>query len=142
MDRDMTADFDAEIDVTFDFDDETARRTRRYVSDVVTAFGLRGDSSFVETEPRASAYVALDGRLPDFPDHDVALLWNELSGWSAAVEDRGGELVVVARMAGDPRPEPTAVVHWAQSLFCRERTEGQANRDFAAFVPSPRASDS
>ena len=37
------------------------------------------------------AYVALDGRLPDFPDHDVALLWNELTGWSAAVEDRRGE---------------------------------------------------
>jgi hypothetical protein len=142
MDRDMTVDFDfdPEIDIAFDFDDETARRTQRYVREVVTGFGLRGDSSFVETEPRAAAYVALDGRLPDFPDHDVALLWNELSGWSAAVEDRSGELVVVARMGGDPRPEPAAVVRWVRGLFRRERPEVRANRDFAAFVPAPRVS--
>jgi len=136
MDRDMV---DFEID--FDFDDSAARRVRRYVREVVGGLGLRGDSSFVETEPRAAAYVALDGRLHDFPDHDVALLWNEPSGWSAAIEDRLGELVEVARLAGDPRPSPASVVRWVQGLFRAERTEESANREFAAFVPSPRAND-
>lgn len=138
MDRDMI-DFEIDVDVEFDFDDSEARRVRRYVRDVVGGLGLRGDSSFVETEPRAAAYVALDGRLRDFPDHDVALLWDERTGWSAAVEDRLGELVEVARMDGEPRPAAAAVVRWVVSLFRTERTPEETNRDFAAFVPEPRA---
>ncbi|WP_112274199.1 DUF6292 family protein [Lentzea terrae] len=138
MDRDM---IDFEIDLTVDFDDSEARRVRRYVRDVVGGLELRGDSSFVETEPHAAAYVALDGRLRDFPDHDVALLWDERTGWSAAVEDRLGELVEVARMHGEPRPAPAAVVRWVMRLFHTERTAGTTNRDFAAFVPTPRAND-
>ncbi|MGW6929005.1 DUF6292 family protein [Lentzea sp. NPDC054927] len=130
----MTIDFDFEMD----FDDSVARRVRRYVGEVVAGLGLRGDSSFVETQPRAGAYVALDGRLPDFPDHYVALQWNELTGWSAAVEDRLGELVEVARMDGDPHPSPVAVVNWVTGLLHTEQAE-VSNRDFAAFVPSPRA---
>jgi hypothetical protein len=132
MDRDVIIDFD------LDFDDSAARRVRRYVRQVVTGLGLRGDSSFVETEPHAGAYVALDGRLPDFPDHDVALTWHERTGWSAAVEDRGGEPVEIARMDGDPLPAPAAVVAWVRGLFHHERAADTSNRDFAAFVPSPR----
>jgi hypothetical protein len=135
MDRDVIIDFD------IDFDDSAARRVRRYVREVVVGLGLRGDSSMVETEPRAGAYVALDGRLPDFPDHDVALLWNELTGWSAAVEDRLGELVEIARLGGDPLPASAVVVEWVRGLFRRERTDDRSNRDFAAFVPSPRGND-
>ena len=119
MDRDMTIDFDVDLDVhlDIDFDDSAVRRVQRYVREVVAGLGLRGDSSFVETQPRAGAYVALDGRLPDFPDHDVALLWNEWNGWSAAVEDRMGELVEVERMNGDPHPSPAAVVSWVKGLL-------------------------
>ncbi|WP_189251961.1 DUF6292 family protein [Lentzea flava] len=135
----LALDLDSDIDLDIDFDDSAARRARRYVREVVAGIGLRGDSSFVETEPHPAAYVALDGRLPDFPDHDVALLWNESSGWSAAIEDRRGELVVVARMGGDPRPSAGAVVSWVRGLFRRECAQGRSNRDFAAFVPSPRA---
>lgn len=136
MDRDMM-----DLDLDFDFDDSEARRVRRYVREIVGGLGLRGDSSLVETEPRAGAYVALDGRLSDFPDHDVALLWNELTGWSAAIEDRIGDLVEVARLEGDPRPSPAAVVRWVVSLLRAERASERTNRDFAAFVPAPRAHD-
>lgn len=80
--------------------------------------------------------MALDGRLPDFPDHDVALLWNELTGWSVAVEDRRGELVELTRRDGDPRPVPAAVVSWVTGLLRPEIAVD--NRDFTAFVPSPR----
>lgn len=117
MDRDMTIDFDVDLDLTIDFDDSAVRQVRRYVREVVAGLGLRGDSSCVETQPRVGAYVALDGRLPDFPDHDVALLWNERTGWSAAVEDRLGELVEVERLNGDPRPSPGAVVSWVRGLL-------------------------
>ena len=56
MDRDVIA---FEIDLTVDFDDSEARRVRRYVRDVVGGLELRGDSSFVETEPHAAAQVYL-----------------------------------------------------------------------------------
>jgi hypothetical protein len=135
MDRDVIIGFD------LDFDDSAASRVRRYVRQVVTGLGLRGDSSFVETEPRAGAYVALDGRLPDFPDHDVALVWHEATGWAAAVEDRIGDLVEIARMGGDPRPAPAAVVRWVRGLFRGEQPDHRSNRDFAAFVPTPREND-
>lgn len=138
MDRDMTIGIDFDMDFEFDFDDSVARRVRRYVSEVVAGLGLRGDSSFVETQPRAGAYVALDGQLPDFPGHDVALLWNERNGWSAAVEDRLGELVEVARQVGDPHPPAAAVVSWVKGLLHSEQAKEASNRDFAAFVPGPR----
>lgn len=124
------------IDFEIDFDDSAVREVRHYMGEVVAGLGLRGDSSMVEMEPRAAAYVALDGRLPDFPDHYVALVWDELTGWAVAVEDRLGELVEVARLAGDPRPAPTAVVRWVAGLLHEE--QGLANRDFAAFVPQQR----
>ncbi|HUQ62039.1 DUF6292 family protein [Lentzea sp.] len=127
---------DLDIDFDIDFDDSVDRRTRQYVREVVAGLGLLGDSSFVETQPRAAAYVALDGRLPEFPDHDVALLWNELTGWSVAVEDRLGDLVELVRQGGNPRPAPAAVVSWADGLLRPDVTVD--NRDFAAFVPSPR----
>lgn len=138
MEQEMPGDldFDLDLDVYLDFDDTVARRARQYVREVVMGLGLRGDSSFVETHPRTAAYVALDGRLPDFPDHYVALLWNELTGWSVAVEDRRGELVELERLDGDPRPAPAVVVSWVQGLLRPEVTVD--NRDFRAFVPSPR----
>ncbi|MGV9301451.1 DUF6292 family protein, partial [Amycolatopsis sp. NPDC003676] len=34
---------------------------------------------------RDQAYVALDGHLPAYPGRDVALLWDEIHGWAAAV---------------------------------------------------------
>ncbi|SEQ17978.1 DUF6292 family protein [Lentzea albida] len=125
------------IDIEIDFDDSAVREVRHYLTQVVTGLGLRGDSSCADMEPMVTAYVALDGRLPDFPDHYVALVWNELTGWAVAVEDRLGELVEVARLEGDPRPSPDAVVSWVSGLLHEEH--GRANRDFAAFVPSQRA---
>lgn len=114
----------SEIGFDIDFDDSAARGVRHYVRQVVTGLGLRGDSSCIDAEPRVGAYVALDGRLPDFPEHYVALVWNELGGWSAAVENRLGELVEVARMGGDPTPAPAAVVRWANGLLGRAGLAG------------------
>ncbi|MFD5830308.1 DUF6292 family protein [Lentzea sp. NPDC060358] len=135
MNRDTHSHLDIGFDI--DFDDSVDRRVRQYVREVVTGLGLRGDSSFVEADPRPAAYVALDGRLPDFPDHYVALVWDELTGWSVAVEDRIGELVEVERLGGDVRPAPLVVVDWVTGLLRPE----SGNRDFAAFVPGPRAAD-
>jgi uncharacterized protein DUF6292 len=104
-----------------DFDDSVARGLHRYVRLVCQALGLRGTSSYIQSDEPLSAYVALDGRFGGFPDHDVALLWEESRGWSAAVETSGGEdLRVVATLGGDVLPPPDTVASWTHDLFQRD----------------------
>lgn len=120
-----------------DFDDTVARGLRRYVQLVSRSVGLRGEGSYTQADEVAHAYIALDGTLPSFPDHDVALLWDETHGWSAAVEPRGGgEPQVVARLTGDVLPAPDAVATWARGLFRHHRTVETPAPD-----PRPRGGD-
>lgn len=108
--------------VELDFDDSVARGLRGYVRLVTRSVGLRGECSYVQTDEVAHAYVAIDGALPLFPGQDVALLWDEKSGWAAAVEHRNGsEPQVVARLGGDVLPSPEAVAEWARGLFHQHR---------------------
>ncbi|MFL6125363.1 DUF6292 family protein [Actinophytocola sp.] len=101
-----------------DFDDSVARGLLHYVRRVSRALDLHGECSYVQTDEPFSAYIALDGRLGQFPNRDVALLWEEGRGWSAAVESGGGEeLLVVARLGADVLPPPAAVAAWARALF-------------------------
>lgn len=118
-----------------DFDDSVTRGLHRYVQLVTRAVGLRGDCSYVQVDEVAHAYVALDGSLPPFPDHDVALLWDEAHGWSAAVEQRSDrEPRVVARLPGDVLPPPEAVAVWVRRLFRQHHT-------VESTEPNPRAGD-
>ncbi|XVV07949.1 DUF6292 family protein [Actinosynnema sp. CA-248983] len=99
-----------------DFDDTTARRLRRYVDQVAAALGLGGDCACVDAGPPANAYVALEGRIPSFPDWDVALLWDEEFGWSGAIETTADE-VVLAYMGGHTVPPPEEVARFATDLL-------------------------
>jgi hypothetical protein len=105
--------------VDWEFDDEGAvRALLAYVSDVTRALGLSGECSFVQSDgSRLGAYLALDGHLPGFADRDVALLWDEVRGWSVAVESDSSEPpFVLARLRGPVRPEPAAVARWVDGL--------------------------
>jgi Family of unknown function (DUF6292) len=107
-----------------DFDDSVMRGLHRYVRLVSQALGLRGECSFVQPD---SAYIALDGRLDRFPDHDVALLWEETRGWSAAIETHSGEeLIVVARFGQELLPPPETVAAWTRGLFHPHRDPAPA----------------
>lgn len=104
-----------------DFDDRVVRGLRRYVHLVSGAAGLRGACSVVQSDDPLSAYIALDGRLRGFPDHDVALLWEETGGWSAALETHSGvELQAVAYLDRGVLPPPDAVAAWTRELFRRD----------------------
>jgi hypothetical protein len=110
----------AVADVGFyeDFDDAVWLSLRRYVEQVIAALGLSGESFYVQAEPPASAYLAVDGRLPGFPDDDVALLWSETSGWSVAVEAGDGlQVLVLHHLRGGTRPSPHAVARWLGELL-------------------------
>jgi hypothetical protein len=105
-----------------DFDDAVVWGLRGYVRLVTEGLGLTGECSYVHVNRPAAAYLALDGRLPGFPDRDVALSWDEGCGWSAAVETHSGEdLIVVAYFGSDVLPPPEAVAEWARGLFRGER---------------------
>ncbi|HEX6347450.1 DUF6292 family protein [Umezawaea sp.] len=100
------------------FDDGSVRGLRDYVRRVGRALGLSGECSCVEVDRPLGAYLALDGRVPSFPNWDVALLWREDEGWAVAVEPDGvEEPVVLARMGGDPVPSPHEVARWAQDFL-------------------------
>lgn len=101
-----------------DFDDSVVRGLERYVRLVTKALGLRGDGSYVHAGDPANAYIALDGRFSHFPGRDVALLWDEQRGWSAAVEtSSSAELLTVAHLYGDVMPPPQEVAAWARHLL-------------------------
>jgi hypothetical protein len=106
--------------MSLDFDDEVTRTLRQYARSVTDALGLNGECSCVLGEAPASLYLALDGHLARFPEHDVALLWDGRHGWSAAIEPRGGgDLVVVADFDGPVFAPPLAVAQWVAALFRR-----------------------
>jgi hypothetical protein len=141
--------------VELDFDDALTWGLRGYVRRVTEELGLTGECSYVQAERPAGAYLALEGRLPGFPDRDVALLWDEEGGWSAAVETHSGEDVLVqARFGSDVVPAPQAVARWARALLLgrvtpeprsgapRDRRRDLVSRlapyTAAALVPMPR----
>jgi len=101
-----------------DFDDALVRGLQGYVRSVTEELGLSGECSCVQVEWPVGAYLALDGRLPGFPDRDVALVWDEERGWSAAIETHSGEdLLVQAHFGPDLVPSPQAVARWVRVLF-------------------------
>jgi hypothetical protein len=57
--------------------------------------------------------MALDWQLNG---RDVALVWEENVGWSAATEDDSAELYVVAHLDGEIAPEPVTVAQFAATL--------------------------
>jgi len=101
-----------------DFDDSALRNLLAYVHRVSSALGLRSDCACVLTERPVGVYLAVDGHLNGYPDRDATLLWDEQRGWSAAVETYSGEdLLVIADMGPEIRPEPTRVAEWATGLL-------------------------
>lgn len=68
-----------------------------YVWAVAEGWRIGAESCVVDTEPPAWAYVALEWTLPRYPDRDLALLWDERTGWAVAIETHSSEdLIVVA----------------------------------------------
>ena len=104
--------------IRLDFDDRVARGLQHYILQVRLALGLRGECSYSQADEPASAYIALDDRLDAYPDRDVALLWDERLGWSAALEDhRSSDLLVVAYFGQTVLPPPAEVAKWTANLF-------------------------
>jgi hypothetical protein len=107
-----------------DLDDgtEPVRGLRRYLELVGTTVGVSEDLVVWTGDVPATAYIPLDGRLPGFPELDLALLWDEESGWAAAIEtDSGYDLIAVSYLGGDVLPPPGEVKRFVISLLAGGR---------------------
>ncbi|MFC4857115.1 DUF6292 family protein [Actinophytocola glycyrrhizae] len=98
---------------------------RAYLADVTTALGIGLESCTVDHDTPVSAYVALDEHLPGYPGHDTALLWDEVRGWSAAIEThRSRELVVIRHLGGSVVPPPEQVARFVAALRADDHRVG------------------
>ncbi|MFD2470385.1 DUF6292 family protein [Amycolatopsis silviterrae] len=100
---------------------------RDYLAEVTRALGIGLESCIVDQDPTLSVYVALDGYLPGYPERDVALRWDEVRGWSIAVEARSGEDLVVVRYLGgtSAAPPPERLVRFVTALREDDHRIGQ-----------------
>lgn len=107
-------------DTEFSFE----RRLRGYLGAVARAVGVGPESCTIDLDTPVSAYVALDWRLRRVPGHDLALVWDEVRGWAAALEDTGGDAVVLAYLGGEVLPEPRAVVRFLADVRADDPAAG------------------
>ncbi len=103
------------------FGEAVIRGLHRYVRSVIEELGMRGNAFYAQLEPTAGAYIALDRKLPDHPDQDVALVWDERYGWSLALETNSSEdLITVAYHGLEILPSPAAVAAFTREVCARE----------------------
>ncbi|MBE1495199.1 hypothetical protein H4696_002299 [Amycolatopsis lexingtonensis] len=95
-----------------------ARGLRAYLARVAGAVGVGFESCSLDLDVPSSGYVALDRTLPDLPAHDLALIWDEVHGWSAEVEpESGGAAKVLGYLGGtEVVPPPRAVARFLDAL--------------------------
>ncbi|MEV6908726.1 DUF6292 family protein [Amycolatopsis sp. NPDC051071] len=99
------------------FGEAVLQGLHRYVRLVIEELGLHGDAFYAQLEPTAGAYIALDRKLPEYPDRDVALVWDERYGWSVALEtDSSEDLITVAYHGREILPSPSAVAAFAREV--------------------------
>lgn len=97
---------------------------RRYVAQVAAAVGAGPEATWCEWADAPSAYIALDGGLPGYPDRDAALTWAAERGWAVAVETGCGEdLLITASLNGDVLPAPKAVAAFARAVLAGRHTD-------------------
>jgi hypothetical protein len=115
----MVIDFGQDAEYIFE------RRFRAYLREVARAVGVGLESCTMGSGPPAWAYIALDRRLPGFPGADLALVWDEVHGWAAAVEEPSrGDVTKVVHLGGDVLPEPRALVRFLAAVLAADPSAG------------------
>jgi hypothetical protein len=115
------------IDVEIDREHRFDRGLRAYLGRVASALGVGMEACTIDYDVPVSAYLALDRRLDRFVDRDLALLWDEVHGWSAAIDGlAGGDMIVLAYLGGEGLlPEPATVVRFVTALHDDAHTIGE-----------------
>jgi hypothetical protein len=95
-----------------------ARGLRAYLARVARALGVGFESCSLDLDVPTSGYLALDRALAGRPGHDLALIWDEVHGWSAVAESATGDGPEVLAYLGGPEvvPPPRAVARFVELL--------------------------
>lgn len=95
-----------------------ARGLRRYVTLVADAVSADAHACTSDVDTTARAYIVIDDTIPRYPDRDVALLWNDEHGWSAAIETGCGEdTIMLAYLGHSLLPPPRIVAEFLADLL-------------------------
>jgi anti-anti-sigma factor len=98
--------------------DVSAPALGRYVAVIAAQLGLPTDRWILDSFPVITACLALRGHLPEFPDCDAALIWDQIHGWYGCVESAyGQDLTVLGYVGPDLLPAPSRVVAFATGLL-------------------------
>jgi hypothetical protein len=100
------------------------RALRGYLRAVADELGVGLESATIDHATPVSAYLAIDTRLPRYPDRDVALLWDEKHGWAIAIETHSSEDLIVLAYLGGPTiaPAPRKIARFVDALHGGDRT--------------------
>jgi hypothetical protein len=102
-----------------------ARGLRTYIHRVAEALNLGTAGYCIEPDPPVSAYIPLDDRLPGFPNHDLALTWDEENGWAAAIESHSPhQLIALSYLGDEVLPAPSTVAQFVAEVVT-EQLPGQ-----------------
>ncbi|AHH97979.1 DUF6292 family protein [Kutzneria viridogrisea] len=111
--------------MTIDPHSQSALGLGCYVAAVAEALQIPEHAVGFEVCELSSAYFALSVRSPNFPEHDLMLLWDERYGWSIGVETDPAALpVTLAYLGGDLLPDPESVREFVEDLV-HSRYPGQ-----------------
>ena len=100
------------------------RGLRQYLRLIARRLGIDLESCWYECAPDATAYIALDQRVPRHPDNDLALVWDEHTGWCAGIEvGRGADLVPLTYLGPPVLPSPEAVTVFVSELVAGRRAD-------------------
>jgi anti-anti-sigma factor len=93
-------------------------RLRRYMHEVAAGLGVGPESVWCEMAEESAAYVAMAERCVEYPNRDLALLWDGRHGWAAGVETNAGEdILILAWYGPDVLPPPGEVVGFARAVL-------------------------
>lgn len=114
----------ASLDIPTSHSHPALTALRAYLAEVTTTLGIGLESCTVDHDTPVSAYVALDEHLPGYPGHDLAPLWNEVHGWSAAIETPTA-LVAIGHLGGvTVVPPPAQVARFVATLRDTDHRNG------------------
>lgn len=90
-----------------------------YIDRIAHGLGLGSESTAHEWAEEATAYIALEQRLAQAPERDVALIWDQHYGWAVAVETGCGEDLLVHAWYGTHNllPEPDELVRFTTTVL-------------------------
>jgi hypothetical protein len=105
-----------------------ARGLRGYIALIARRLYIRPESCACEIGGPASAYLALERRLTNFPQRDAALVWDEETGWAIAIETgRDQSLTALTYLGEDVLPPVESVVRFVADALA-DRYPGQPYR--------------